>query len=232
MKVTPSHLNALLTAGAEHGLPRHTLVLGGEASSWSLVNTVASLGICRILNHYGPTETTVGACTYEVAADTPDWKPATVPVGQPIANTQCYVVDRVGSPVPIGVPGELWIGGAGVANGYVDRSHETELRFVANPFHAGRVYKTGDKARWLPDGTIEFLGRFDDQVKVRGYRIEPGEIEQVIRTHPQVRAVAVIARQDGPGDFRLVAYMVPDGSPSSVMFSNNRRAIRIPASTS
>ena len=101
-----------------------------------------------------------------------------------------------------------------VATGYIDRNEETELRFDANPFHAGRVYKTGDKARWLPGGAIEFLGRFDDQVKIRGYRIEPGEIEQVIRTHPQVRAVAVIACQDGPGDFRLVAYIVPEGSPS------------------
>ena len=228
IKVTPSHLTALMTAGAERVLPNHTLVLGGEASSWPLVESVMLAQRCRVLNHYGPTETTVGSCTYDVVPSMgtdPITKPSTVPIGRPIANTQCYIVDLAGQPVPLGIPGELWIGGAGVAQGYVGSTEETAARFIANPFHEGRLYRTGDKARWLPDGSIEFLGRVDDQVKIRGFRIEPREIEQVISTHPQVRQVAVIAREDGGGDLRLVAYIVADGSP-------NRESLRTVVSDS
>lgn len=215
LKVTPSHLVALLTAGAARVLPHHTLIVGGEALSWDLVATVRTAGSCRVLNHYGPTETTVGSCTYDAAAAPPASRPRTVPIGRPIANTRAYAVDSRGEPVPVGVPGELWIGGAGVAHGYAGDAPQTAERFAPDPFHAGgRVYRTGDKVRWLPEGQLEFLGRIDDQVKIRGFRVEPREVEQVLLAHPQVRQVAVIAREDVPGDGRLVAYVVADGYPT------------------
>ncbi len=216
LKVTPSHLGALMTAGADRVLPRHTLVLGGEASPWELVAAVRAASACRIVNHYGPTETTVGSCTYAVPDAVPASAPRTLPIGRPLANTRCYVVDRHGEPLPVGVPGELWIGGAGVARGYAAQPDETAARFAADPFAPApaRLYRTGDKARWLPEGDLEFLGRVDDQVKIRGYRIEPREIEQVLQSHPQVRQAAVVAREDVPGDRRLVAYVVADGYPT------------------
>jgi amino acid adenylation domain-containing protein len=217
LKITPPHLDALLTAGASRVLPRHTLVLGGEASPWALIDAVRAGSRCRILNHYGPTETTVGCCTYEVPDAPPASAPRTVPIGHPIANARAYVVDAHGEPVPIGVPGELWIGGAGVARGYAGQPEQTAQHFSSDPFAehgSGRLYRTGDKARWLPEGELEFLGRVDDQVKIRGYRVEPREIEQVLVRHPQVRHAAVIAREDRPGERRLVAYVVADGYPT------------------
>lgn len=215
LKVTPSHLRALLTAGADRVLPTHTLILGGEASSWELVGEVRAAATCRVLNHYGPTETTVGSCTFEVPDAPPASAPRTVPIGGPITNTRAYVVDTRGEPVPIGVPGELWIGGAGVALGYAGDPEQTAERFTTDPFvPGGRVYRTGDKVRWRREGDLEFLGRVDDQVKIRGYRVEPREVEQVLLRHPQVRQVAVVAREDVPGDRRLVAYVVADGYPT------------------
>jgi amino acid adenylation domain-containing protein len=223
LKITPPHLDALLTAGAERVLPRHTLVLGGEASPWTLVDAIRAASTCRILNHYGPTETTVGCCTYDVPDAPPASAPRTVPIGHPIANARTYVVDAHGAPLPIGVPGELWIGGAGVARGYAGQPEQTAQHFRADPFAAGttgttgttdKLYRTGDKARWLPEGELEFLGRVDDQVKIRGYRVEPREIEQVLARHLQVRQTAVVAREDRPGERRLVAYVVADGYPT------------------
>jgi hypothetical protein len=141
-----------------------------------------------------------------------------LPIGRPIANTQIYLLDRHSNPVPIGVPGEVHIGGPGVARGYVRRPQLTAEKFVSNPFDAtpgGRLYKTGDLARYLPDGNIEFLGRLDRQVKIRGYRVEPGEIEAQLGQHPGVRDVAVLIRAPVPEDKQLVAYVVPSqrGAP-------------------
>jgi amino acid adenylation domain-containing protein len=204
LKITPSHLNALLGAeiSAAH-LPAKWLVLGGEPCPWPLVDRVQAVGRCRVLNHYGPTETTVGACTLDIgASDVRSRAPATVPIGRPLPNVTTHVLDRAGEPVPVGVPGELWIGGAGVARGYVNRDTLTRERFVT--VDGERRYRTGDRVRRLATGDIEFLGRLDDQVKVRGYRVELGEIEVVLARHQRVRQ-AVVALVDD----QLVGYIVP-----------------------
>ncbi len=215
LKITPSHLGALFEAAGAAVLPDKVLVLGGEASSWDLVGRIrAAAPTLTLLNHYGPTETTIGACTFDIGLDAGPWRPATVPIGRPIANTTCDVVDEAGQPLPIGLPGELLIGGAGVATGYVGQPQLTDERFVADAWRPGaRVYRTGDRVRRLPDGALEFLGRVDDQVKIRGYRIEPREIEAVLLEHPLVSQVAVVARADSRGDQRLVAYVVAVGQP-------------------
>jgi amino acid adenylation domain-containing protein len=212
LKITPSHLGALLGSGqAAELLPRKYLILGGEASSWDLVRRVTEADHGAVINHYGPTETTVGSLTFslvdksEAAEDS-----ATVPLGRPIANTEIYIVDADGKPVPVGVPGELWIGGAGVAAGYLNQPSQTAERFVPNPFStdpSARVYRTGDRGRYLGDGTVEFLGRLDRQVKVRGFRVELAEIEAVLRKHPSVRQAAVTAAESG-GATRLAGYYV------------------------
>jgi amino acid adenylation domain-containing protein len=159
----------------------------------------------KLFNAYGPTETTVNATMHEPTPDDSNWQS----IGRPIANTRIYILDGQGEPVPIGVAGEIHIGGVGVARGYLNQPDLTAKCFVAERFSGeaqARMYKTGDLGRWLPDGTIEFLGRNDCQVKVRGYRIELGEIEMRLREHRSVREAVVIAREDSPGDKRLVAY--------------------------
>jgi amino acid adenylation domain-containing protein len=220
LKIAPSHLRALMIADdSGRVLPRRLLISGGEALPWELVDAVATLGSNRILNHYGPTETTVGAVTFDVDPATPRMG-SSVPIGRPIANTQAYVLDPHMEPVPIGVAGELYIGGVGVARGYLHRPELTAERFVPDPFSprpGARLYRTGDLARWLPDGTLAFLGRTDHQVKVRGFRVELGEIEAVLGSHPEVAEAVAVAREDAPGDPRLVAYVVPasDRAPTA-----------------
>jgi amino acid adenylation domain-containing protein len=206
LKIAPSHLAALLAGGDGRVLPRRTLVCGGELLSWQLVDRVRELGACAIVNHYGPTETTVGCCAYPVPEAPPEERPASVPIGAPLANTACYVLDDRLQPVPLGAPGRLYVSGAGVARGYAGDPEETAARFLADPFAAGeRMYDTGDIVRRLPDGMLEFLGRADDQVKIRGHRVEPGEVEAALRSHPLVRDAVVVARGE-EGGARLVAY--------------------------
>jgi amino acid adenylation domain-containing protein len=214
LKITPSHIGALLAADDPRVLPRRWLVVGGERASWELIGRVQALSSCAILNHYGPTETTVGSCTFVVGEGPGEYEPASVPIGRPIFNTSCYVLDDSGHLTPVGVPGRLFIGGAGVARGYTGEPALTAERFSADPYAPegdARMYDTGDLARWLPDGTLEFLGRVDEQVKIRGYRVEPAEIETALRSHPQVRDAVAVTKAAATGDLRLVAYCTVEG---------------------
>jgi len=186
------------------------LLIGGEPLSTPHVHrALEHLNGTRIINGYGPTESTTFTCCYAIPHDIPP--DISLPIGKPIANTQVYVLDPQHNPVPVGIPGELFIAGDGLARGYVNRPDLTAEKFLPNPFSphpAARMYKTGDLVRFRPDGNIEFLGRLDHQVKIRGFRIEPGEIETVLGQHPAVRLAAVIAREDVPGDRRLAAYVL------------------------
>jgi len=213
LKITPSHLTSLLASPeGVNMLPHKYLVLGGDAASWDLVKRVQAASKCAVINHYGPTEATVGCCTFSVNENNvSEWAPKTVPVGKPIANDSIYILDSLLRPVPIGVPGELCIGGAGIAKGYLNQPMQTAERFVKNPFSQdanARIYRTGDLARFLPDGNIEFLGRIDQQVKIRGFRVEPAEIENVLKQHPAVQQAVVVPVADKSGDKRLAAYVV------------------------
>ncbi|MET8505487.1 amino acid adenylation domain-containing protein [Streptomyces sp. NPDC004787] len=189
-----------------------TVLYGGDAVERSVADALLAGPHAprNLVNGYGPTETTVFATCYVVDPDGP--RITSMPIGRPIANTQALVVDRFGGLVPVGVPGELWIGGPGVAQGYWNRPELTADRFVPHPFAPesdSKVYRTGDLVRWLPDGNLEFLGRIDQQVKIRGLRIELGEIETALAAQDDVANVTVVVREDTPGDKRLVAYCVP-----------------------
>ena len=183
------------------------LLAGGEALSVPHVLKAArELRNCQLINAYGPTEGTTFTCCYRVPRTWPGR--ASVPIGRPIANTRAYVLDAAQNPVAEGAAGELFIGGDGVARGYVNRPELTGAKFVASPFARERLYKTGDLARWLPDGNIEFIGRKDEQVKIRGFRVEPGEIEAGLANHEAVRESVVVARADHSGTKQLVGYVV------------------------
>lgn len=189
------------------------LVVGGEkASRSSYLTWCQQVGSqVRWLNTYGPTETTVTATIYDPIASGFASTQSEIPIGRPIANAQIYILDAHLQPVPIGVPGELYIGGAGLGRGYLNRPDLTASKFVANPFSSepdSRLYKTGDTARYLPDGNIEFIGRIDYQVKIRGFRIELGEVESALEQHPSVQQAVVIADEEGTGHKRLLAYVV------------------------
>jgi len=183
------------------------LLTGGDVLSPQHVRTMtSSVPGCRVINGYGPTENTTFTSTFDVPAGAAF---ASVPIGKPINDTTVYVLDSTRNLVPIGVPGELYIGGDGLARGYVNRPERTAERFVESPFQPGdRLYRTGDTVRWLADGNLEFLGRLDDQVKIRGFRVEPGEVQAVLAAHPSIQDCIVVAREATPGEKRLVAYVV------------------------
>jgi amino acid adenylation domain-containing protein len=209
INTVPSAMAELLQLGAVPGSVQ-TVNLAGEALPHSLAQRVYQhKTVQRLYNLYGPTETTV----YSTWALVPPGASKPPTIGRPISNTRVYVLDGNLQPVAVGVPGELYIGGAGLARGYLRRDDLTAQRFVPNPFNreAGeRLYRTGDLVRWHTNGELEYLGRLDHQVKVRGFRIELGEIEAALRQHAAVRQAVVVDREDAPGDKRLVAYVVPD----------------------
>ncbi|MBE9004886.1 amino acid adenylation domain-containing protein [Fortiea sp. LEGE XX443] len=211
LKIVPSHLEALLSCSQPKWIiPKQRLILGGEACSGSLIERLQELAPeCLIFNHYGPTETTIGVLTYQIQPEKTSRNCQTVPIGRPIANTQIYILDAQQRPVPIGIPGEIYIGGAGLARGYLNRPELTAQKFVPNPFGLGQLYKTGDLALYQPDGNIEFIGRIDNQVKIRGFRIELEEIETILGKHLGVNKTIVLAYEEA-GNKRLVAYIVPE----------------------
>ncbi|MER7760627.1 amino acid adenylation domain-containing protein [Streptomyces sp. NPDC097619] len=251
VKLTPSHLAALAAETADPAdlLPRRLLILGGEASGWEWARALAEAGArtgCRVVNHYGPTEATVGATTLLVDPDRPADGPTT-PIGRPLPGARVYLLDRHLAPVPVGVPGELWIGGDRLARGYLGLPELTAERFRPDPFaprhsaphasddpaaesplahHAAppRMYRTGDLARYRPDGTVEFLGRGDGQVKIRGYRVELGEVETHLARLPGV-AQAVVAARGPAGELALVGYLVPAGEDTVPPTAELRRLL-------
>ncbi|WP_442936453.1 non-ribosomal peptide synthase/polyketide synthase [Nostoc sp.] len=197
-ELVTSNLKEIITAGEQ-------LQITPAISKW-----LSQLSDCTLHNHYGPSESHV-IVTFTLTNSVNTWPPLP-PIGRPIANTQIYILDKYLQPVPVGVPGELHIGGVSLARGYLNRNELTQAKFILNPFEKSgesRLYKTGDKARYLPNGNIEYLGRIDNQVKIRGFRIELGEIEAVMSQYELLQANCAIIREDTPGDKRLVAYIVP-----------------------
>ncbi len=218
IKITPAHLELL-----SHQLPpeqgrgrTRAFIIGGEnLTADQIAFWQEHAPETLLVNEYGPTETVVGCVVFNTPTD---WKkPGSIPIGKPIPNTRIYLLDEGLNPVPVGVPGEMYIGGDGVARGYLHRPDLTAERFVPDPFAGepgARLYRTGDLVKYLADGNMEFLGRIDHQVKIRGFRIELGEIEEVLRQHPALREVVVLVREDEPGSKRLVAYAVSSVEPA------------------
>ena len=210
LKIVPSHWKALCT---EESLlmPEKLLVFGGEALQTELVEGVRLSGTtCRVINHYGPTETTIGKLLHEVKQANNYGR--TIPIGKPFSNTKVYILSKEMQPAPIGIPGQLYIAGDGVARGYFNNEELSKEKFITDPFcreGISKMYGTGDLVKWLEDGNIAFIGRVDDQVKIRGYRIELGEIETVLQQCGLVSQAVVLAREDKQGNKRLVAYIVP-----------------------
>ncbi|WP_420226763.1 amino acid adenylation domain-containing protein [Pigmentiphaga litoralis] len=214
LKIVPAHLQALMhAADVASVLPRHRLILGGEPTPWSLIDRISKVRPeCKVVNHYGPTETTVGVLTHLASLENRQGK--TVPLGMPIANVSAIVLDADLIPVPVGVTGELYIGGVNVGRGYETRPALTAERFIASTVLPGqRMYRTGDRVKMLDDGILEFAGRADDQIKIRGYRVEPKEVAIAIASSaPEVSQAEVIARANDDGTYHLLAYLVtPDG---------------------
>ena len=215
MQATPATWRLLLDAGW-NGSDHFKVLCGGEALPRELARELLERS-ASVWNLYGPTETTVWSTTYKVDPEQPvvPARDAVVPIGRPIANTDVYILDRHLQPVPLGIPGELHIGGAGIAQGYLNRPDLTAEKFIPSPFSkepGARLYKTGDLVCYRSGATLEFLGRMDDQVKIRGFRIELGEVEAVLSDHPAIRETVITAREDQSGDKQLVAYIVPNAT--------------------
>ena len=199
------------------------LVIGGDAVGKQTLENWFAIpnNHAQLWNTYGPTECTVESIIGRIAAE--DLVPH---IGRPTANTRIYLLDEYGDSVPLGVIGEIFIGGAGVARGYLNLPGPTSKRFLRDPFCStpgARVYRTGDLARYLPDGNIQFIGRSDSQVKIRGFRIEPGEVESRLIQHPAISKAVVIAREDTPGDKRLVAYVVTNSRDPTELLATTLR---------
>ncbi len=224
MQATPATWRMLLESGWA-GFAGLKILCGGEALSRELANRLLTVG-GEVWNLYGPTETTIWSAIHKV-----DRRESAVPIGRPIANTTCYLLDAVGQPVPVGTPGELFIGGDGVARGYLNRPELTAEKFVPSPFDSDlRLYRTGDVAVYLPDGNIEFLRRIDNQIKLRGFRIELGEIEAVLEELPGVRQAIVLIREDVAGDPRLAAYVTArEGEEVNTVELRYELAKKVPA---
>ncbi|HET7488909.1 MAG TPA: amino acid adenylation domain-containing protein [Acidimicrobiales bacterium] len=224
-QATPATFRMLLEAGWQ-GRPGLKVLCGGEAMPVSLAAALLERDV-ELWNMYGPTETTVWSLTARVTRPR-----QALSIGRPLGNNTVYVLDPSLRPVPVGVPGELHIGGAGVAHGYLGRPGLTAERFVPHPFDdtpGARVYKTGDLVRWSDDGSVEFLGRLDHQVKVRGFRVELGEVEAALESQPGVRAAVVAAGADAQGTTRLVAYVVPGADPPTTTELRHRLQLTLPA---
>jgi natural product biosynthesis luciferase-like monooxygenase protein/amino acid adenylation domain-containing protein len=226
IQCTPSFASALLEHwNYEQAQPLlKRILVGGEACSSVLYSKLCERATDGVLNMYGPTETTIWSSVYSSQGEK---ESGIVPIGRPIANTRIYILDVQRKPAPVGIAGEIYIGGAGVARGYLNRPELTAERFLKDPFVSepgARMYKTGDLGRWLPDGNIEFLGRNDFQIKIRGFRIELGEIETRLAEHPSIREAVVLAREDQPGDKRLVAYYVARAEDQDELHADVLRA--------
>jgi acyl-coenzyme A synthetase/AMP-(fatty) acid ligase/acyl carrier protein len=221
MQATPTTWQMLIDSGwsGQRGL---VALCGGETLTPQLADSLLDR-TAAVWNMYGPTETTVWSTMAAVERGSP------ITIGRPIANTRVYILDRARQPVPVGVTGEIAIGGDGVALGYLNRPDLTAERFVPDPFVPGALmYLTGDLARCLPDGCIEHLGRLDRQIKIRGFRVELGEIEATLAASPDVAAAVVVAREQAPGDRRLLAYVVPEGATPSPSELRRRLGATLP----
>jgi aspartate racemase len=210
MWLTAGLFNVMVEQRLDDLRPLRQLLVGGDALSPTHIRKAMDrLPGCRLINGYGPTEGTTFTCCHTITRE--DAEGTSIPIGKPISNTTVYLLDSTYQPVPIGEAGELCVGGDGLARGYLNQPELTAEKFVPHPFNdepGSRVYRTGDLARYRNDGKIEFLGRVDNQVKISGFRIELGEIETVLMEHPNVQSAVVVARQDAPGEKKLVAYVV------------------------
>ena len=211
LKIVPSHLSMLLnTSDGAKILPKRWLIVGGEALHYELLDKIYTLNsTCDVINEYGPTEATIGTIDYVQNNNSRYPMTDTMPIGRPINNTQIFILDKNLQPVPIGVLGEIYIGGESVARGYLNQPELTNEKFIKIPelSRGSRLYRTGDLAKYHPTGIIEYWGRADDQVKIRGYRIEIGEIESVIMQHKNVKELAIVVNEDNLGNKQLVAYV-------------------------
>ena len=216
LKISPGHMKALLQAlQPEKTLPRKNLIIGGEGLSLNLVRKLKRLSRCRIYNEYGPAETAVAVCAGRVGDAAEQTSSGTVDMGRPFPECQLYVLDSNMKPLPVGVAGELYIAGVQVSRGYLNDAQKTSECFVADPFSGGngKMYKTGDLVKWLPNGHLEYFSRMDHQVKVWGHRVELGEIETVLNKLEQIKESVLVARRDRAGNTNLIAYVIPAVRP-------------------